>query len=243
MNPLKALIIDDSEILIEELRFLLNDYKQINLVGSATNLGDAIILIENKKPDVIFLDIQLQDETGFDLFNKTEVNSQIIFITAHSEFALRAFEVNALDYLLKPIQKDRLKKTIDRICTNINSDLNNNSTSKIDYSDVIYLTINRSLRFVKVALIKMIIPAGKYSLLIYKNGKKLLAVKSLLEWEQILPEKYFIRIHRSTIVNFEHVSKIIKCKNNTQKVFIEGIEEPVIMSRRYSTKLKKNHSI
>lgn len=242
MESLKTIIVDDSEDIREELKYLLIEYPEIVVTGFASNVTEAISIIETQKPDVIFLDIQLENETGFDLLEKINVESKIIFITAHNQYAIKAFEQNALDYLLKPIKKDRLKKTIDRLLSNNNSTSANNPITKVDYNDVIYLLINRTMRFVKVALIKTIVAELKYSLITYKDGKRLIVEKSLLEWEKVLPEKYFVRIHRSAIVNYEHVTKVVKCKNNTQKVYVEGIGEPVMMSRRYAAKFKRRLS-
>ncbi|MCF6268457.1 MAG: LytTR family DNA-binding domain-containing protein [Melioribacteraceae bacterium] len=236
MDQLKTIIVDDSKNIRTELKFLLSEFSELLVTGEAANVTQAIRLIEQQKPDVIFLDIQLQNETGFDLLEKTDVTAQIIFITAHDKYAIRAFEVNAIDYLLKPIKKDRLKKAIDRLIPeNKNGDEPHN---KVTYDDVVYLMINRSLKFIKVASIKSIVAEGKYSFLQHNEKRKNLASKTLLEWEEILPEKYFVRIHRSTIINFEHVDKVRKCPNNTHEVFVKGVEEPFIMSRRYAAKLK-----
>ncbi len=238
MDRLKTIIVDDSRAIREELKYLLAEYSEIIVIGTAANITQAIRLIEERRPDVIFLDIQLQNETGFDLLEKINVEAKIIFVTAYDQYAIRAFEINALDYLLKPIQKDRLSKTIARLINNEVLSYDEKPQGKVTYDDVIYLVINRSLKFIKVSLIKSIFSEGKYSYVIYKESKKFLASKTLLEWEKILPEKYFVRIHRSAIVNFEHVVKVEKCKNNTQNIYVEGIEEPFKMSRRYAAKLK-----
>ncbi len=236
MDQLKTIIVDDSKNIRTELKFLLSEFPELIVTGEATNVTQAIKLIEQQKPDVIFLDIQLQNETGFDLLEKTDVTSKIVFITAHDKYAIRAFEVNAIDYLLKPIKKDRLRKAIERLMPeNIDKDERH---GKVMYDDVVYLMINRSLKFIKVSSIKTIVAEGKYSFLQHDEKRKNLVSKTLLEWEEILPEKYFVRIHRSTIVNFEHVGKVRKCLNNTHEVFVKGIEEPFIMSRRYAAKLK-----
>lgn len=238
MNQLNAIIVDDAEDIREELKFLLAEYPEIKVSGFASDVNEAISVIEEQKPDVIFLDIQLQNETGFDILEKIEVTSKIIFITAYNQFAIKAFEINALDYLLKPIHKDRLKTTIDRLLLSYESNEVEAPIGKKSYDDVLYLMINRSLRFIKIAFIKTIVADLKYSLITYKNGKKFLVEKSLLEWEEILPKKYFIRIHRSSIVNYDYVTKVVRCKNSTQKVYVEGVEKPFMMSRRYASKLK-----
>lgn len=237
MSRLKTIIVDDTQLVRNELKSLLNDYTQIDVIGEAAGVNEAIQLINMQNPDVIFLDIQLQGETGFDLLEKTDISSQIIFITAYDQYAIRAFEVNALDYLLKPINKERLSKAISRLLPNDRT--SPGPQNKVKYNDVIYVNINGSLKFVKIPLLKCVIAEGKYSYIIYGDSKKDLISKTLQEWEEILPEKYFVRIHRSTIVNFEHVEKVKRCKNYTHQVYIKGIDEPFIISRRCAVKLKK----
>lgn len=236
MNSLSAIIVDDSRALRSELKILLQDHPSVHVVGEAGSVSEAADLIKNTSPDVIFLDIQLKSETGFDLLEKTDVSSKIIFITAYDNYAIRAFEVNALDYLLKPINKARLAKAIEKL--NLNDKAGSDTQGQVSYDDVIYLMINRSLKFLKVKSLQCVVAEGKYSYIVHGNGKKDLVSKTLLEWEQVLPEKYFVRIHRSTIVNFEYVEKVKKCKNNTHEVYLKNIETPFIMSRRYAAKLK-----
>ena len=114
---------------------------------------------------------------------------------------------------------------------------------KVGYDDVVYLMINRSLKFFKVSNLKAIKAEGKYTYILHGENKQDLVSKTLLEWEHILPEKYFVRIHRSTIVNYESVEKVKRCPNNTHEVYIKELEEPFIMSRRYAAKLKSLLSI
>jgi len=237
LSRLKTIIVDDTQLVRNELKSLLNDYAQIDVIGEAADVNEAIQLINMQNPDVIFLDIQLQGETGFDLLEKADISSQIIFITAYDQYAIRAFEVNALDYLLKPINKERLSKAISRLLPNESNFYG--PQHKVKYNDVIYVNINGSLKFVKIPLLKCVIAEGKYSYIVYGDSKKDLVSKTLQEWEEILPEKYFVRIHRSTIVNFEHVEKVKRCKNYTHQVYIKGIDEPFIISRRCVVKLKK----
>ena len=112
------------------------------------------------------------------------------------------------------------------------------SLTKVLYDDVIYVMIDGSVKFVKLPLLKCIIAEGNYSYIYYEHNRKELVSKTLLDWEKILPDKYFVRIHRSTIVNFEFVEKVRKCSNNTHEVYIRDIEKPFVMSRRFAAKLK-----
>jgi len=236
MIPLKSIIVDDEWLVRAELNTLLTQFPGINVIGEAANVPQAVELVKQFKPDVIFLDIQMPGATGFDLLEKIETNAKIIFITAFDQYAIKAFEVNALDYLLKPINKERLEKAIQRLLVEENRSL---PGQKVGYDDVVYVLVNGSLQFIKVALLKCIIAEGNYSYIYYKDCKKDLVSKTLQEWEEILPENYFVRIHRSAIVNFEFVEQVKKCKNYTYLVYVRDMERPLDMSRRYAAWLKK----
>jgi two-component system LytT family response regulator len=237
MIPFKSIIVDDEWLVREELKTMLAQYPQIEVMGEAANVPQAIELVKEIKPDVIFLDIQMPGASGFDLLDQTDINSKIIFVTAYDQYALKAFEVNALDYLLKPIQKERLAKAVQRILTT--ERLTSRAVQKLGYDDIVYVFVNGSLKFIKVSLLKCIIAEGNYSYIYYKDRTKDLVSKTLQQWEEILPDDYFVRIHRSTIVNFEYVEQVKKCRNYTHLVYVRNIEKPFIMSRRYAAKLKK----
>ncbi len=236
-KPLTAIIVDDEWLVREELKILLADYRELVVIGEAANVPQAIELIHNAAPEVIFLDIQMPGASGFDLLEQAEINAKIIFVTAYDQYALKAFEVNALDYLLKPIRKERLTKAIQRLFAAESTITRTNK--KLDYDDVLYVLVNGSMKFLKLPLLRCIVAEGNYSYIYYKGRTKDLVSKTLQEWEEILPDKYFIRIHRSTIVNFEHVEQVKKCRNYTHLVYIRDIEKPFVMSRRYAAKLKK----
>ncbi len=237
MNPLKSIIVDDEWLVREELKTLLIEHPEVEVIGEAGSVLEATDLVKSAHPDVIFLDIQMPGAMGFDLLEMTEITSKIVFITAYDQYALKAFEVNALDYLLKPIRKERLAKTVQRLLTT--ESLTSKISQKLDYNDVVYLIVNGSLKFIKVSLLKCIIAEGNYSYIYYKDRKRDLVTKTLQEWETILPEDYFVRIHRSTIVNFEYVDQVKKCRNYTHLVYVRGIEKPFVISRRYAARLRK----
>jgi two-component system LytT family response regulator len=236
MPSLKTIIVDDEWLVRSELRIMLADYPEVAVVGEAANVAQAIPLIQHTHPEVIFLDIQMPGASGFDLLDQIDIAAKIIFITAYDKYALRAFEVNALDYLLKPISKERLARAIQRLRTN--EPPSPVEKKKASYEDVIYVIVNGSLKFIKLSLLKCITAEGNYSYIVYADKPRALVSKTLQEWEELLPEKYFVRIHRSTIINFAYVENVKKCKNYSQEVFIRGIEKPFIMSRRYAAKLK-----
>jgi two-component system, LytTR family, response regulator len=233
-----AILVDDAPLIRAELKLLLGEYPEIKVIGEASSVDEAVALLKLQKPDVIFLDIQLKGETGFDLLERTDITFKVIFVTAYDQYAIRAFEINALDYLLKPIKKERLFEAVKKLSPQGNEFLGPKET--VAFDDVIYLMIHSSFKFIKIKLIKCIIAAGKYSYIYYGDRKnKDLVSKTLLEWENILPSNYFVRIHRSTIINFEHVEKVVKRKNYTHEVYVSGIEAPFIISRRFASKIKR----
>jgi len=240
MNVLKTIIVDDEWLVREELKTLLAKYSEITLVGEAANVPQAIDLVHEVQPDVIFLDVQMPGATGFDLLEQTDVTAKIIFVTAYDQYALRAFEVNALDYLLKPVQKERLAKTMQRLLTGESPIASRGQ--KLSYDDVVYVLVNGALKFIKLAWLKCIIAEGNYSYIYYQDRKKELVSKTLQDWEALLPEDYFVRIHRSTIVNFEYVEQVKKCPNYTYLVYMRDIEKPFVMSRRYAGRLKQTRA-
>jgi two-component system LytT family response regulator len=233
----KSIIIDDERLARKELSSMLKDFRQIEVVGEAEDVPSAIKLINSSNPDVLFLDIQMPGKSGFDLLNKLKVDAHIIFVTAFDEYAIRAFEVNALDYLLKPITQERLKKAIKRIGeTESSKDIILNT---LKYDDRLLIAIDSHLQFLKINSIITINSAGDYSEIYYANDKKGLTNKSMKEWEQRLPENYFCRIHRSTIINMEFVERLEEWFNYSYRVFLKGVSEPYLISRRYVSKLKE----
>jgi two-component system LytT family response regulator len=232
-----SIIVDDEWLVRAELQRMLRQFPEIEVVGEAENVAQAVQLVKEKRPDVIFLDIQMPGETGFDLLEKIDVQAKVIFITAYDQYALRAFEVNALDYLLKPVTPERLAKAIQRLRTRQPGAAS--PRAGLNYDDVIYLLVSGSPRFVKIANIKCILAAGNYSYLVYGDRRPELVPKTLSQWEGILPKSHFVRVHRSAIVNFEYVRDIKKGKNYNYQLFLQGLEKPLTLSRRYATRLKK----
>jgi two-component system LytT family response regulator len=237
VTKIKALIVDDERLARVNLRRLLEPYPEIEIVGEAGSCNSAIEMINQNNPELIFLDIQLGGETGFDLLEKIESSLKIIFVTAYDEYAIRAFEVNAIDYLLKPVNPERLKVAIERVvCI---EKVKKNEAKNYDYSDSIYVHLNNyASRFIKINSISFIEPVGNYSKIVTIEGKHCLVLKTLKQWQEELPDNNFIRIHRSSIINIEHVERIEKKSNSRHIAFLKNIPEPLEVSRRYAQKLK-----
>lgn len=236
MEKLKTILIDDERYAREELKILLKDHCDIEIIGEADTIEKSINEIETKNPDIIFLDIQLGRETGFDLLEKVSGKFKTIFVTAYNEFAIKAFEVNALDYLLKPVHPERLKLTLDRIRNNTIS-----QTKKLDYDDSIFVKSKSSSMFVQLNTITCICSEGDYTSIYTKTGKRYVVLETVKSWEKRLPENQFCRIHRSTIVNQNYIEKIINLDNKTSRVYISQRENPLEMSRRFAAKLQSEN--
>lgn len=235
-NKLKAVIVDDERLARKDLISLLKEQDNIEVVAEAADVPSAIETISEFKPDIIFLDIQMPGESGFDLLEKLKTDAKVIFVTAYDEYAIRAFEVNALDYLLKPVNPERLQKALERIFVEEESD--EQPLRELNYEDHLFLLLDNSMRFLKVNTILYISAAGDYSEIFTNVGNKHLALKSMKEWEDRLPHQHFCRIHRSTIINLNHVDRLEEWFNYSYRVYLKGIREPFIMSRRYASKLK-----
>lgn len=237
MNKIyKAIIIDDEKLAREDLKALLKDFSEIEITGEAEDVGGAKILVDKLSPDLIFLDIQMPGKSGFDLLSEFKTEAEIIFVTAYDEYAIKAFEVNAQDYLLKPVNKERLALAIEHLIADDGPPLE--YLKKIDYDDNIFLMINNSYQFVKVGSIIKITAAGNYSEIQTNTKAKGLVLKSMKEWECRLPANNFIRVHRNTIINLEFLDHIEDWFNYSYQVYLRGFEKPIVMSRRYAAKLK-----
>lgn len=237
MNKIfKSIIVDDEKLAREDLKSVLKEFSNVEVVGEADSAESAAALLKTIEPDILFLDIQMPGKTGFDLLAEVQTNAKIIFVTAYDEYAIKAFEVSAQDYLLKPVNKARIELALQHLETgeeNISTQLN-----QLDYNDTIFVMINNSYQFLKISTIIKIIAAGNYSE-VYTNGKqKGLVLKSLREWENRLPGNQFVRVHRNSVINLEYVEKIEDWFNYSYKIHLKGIEGTVIMSRRYALKLK-----
>ena len=161
-------------------------------------------------------------ESGFDLLDKIDISAKVIFVTAYDEYAIRAFEVNAVDYLLKPVNPKRLAQALNKL-EETESEVGEPPRS-LEYDDRLFLMVGTHFKFLKVNSILSINAAGDYTEVLTKDGHKGLTLKSMKEWENRLPDQYFIRIHRSTIVNMEHIDRVEEWFNYSFKVYLKGLK-------------------
>jgi two-component system LytT family response regulator len=242
MSNRTCVVIDDEDLARLTLRNKLTYFPNIEVIGEANSIKEGMEVINNLKPDLLFLDIQLSDGTGFDLLNKLEFTGEIIFVTAYDEYAIRAFEINAVDYLLKPISNKRLKDAIEKLNKKLSTDSNVNIV-KLNYDDRLMVTHKKSVNFIKINSIISINASREYSYVYTVEGKEYLTSKSISEWDNKLPDQNFCRVHRSTIINFDFINKINHQVTGTAEVFMQGLSEPLRISRNYFRKLKERYGL
>ncbi len=245
---LKAIIIDDERLARNELKKLLTEFPEIEVVAEAANAGEGIEKIENINPDLIFLDIQMPGKTGFDLLSELDRAPNVIFTTAYDEYALKAFEVNALDYLLKPVEPKRLADAIQKLhqqeekeqLGNGNGVINVNR-SILTENDQVFVKDGERCWFVKLNEIRLFESVGNYAK-VYFGPNKPLILKSLNALEERLDEKTFFRANRKHIVNLRLIDKIEPYFNGGLLLEMKGGEK-IEVSRRQTVKFKEMMSL
>jgi two-component system LytT family response regulator len=242
---MKAIIIDDERLARTELKRLLQDFPEIEIVDEAANAEDGILKIENHHPDLVFLDIQMPGKTGFDMLAELEKTPQIIFTTAYDEFALKAFEVNALDYLLKPVEPKRLADAIQKLNVGEVRDAKlegeNTNNSILTENDQVFVKDGEKCWFVQLGEIRLFESVGNYAKVFFGANKPLI-LKSLNALEERLDEKVFFRANRKHIVNMRMIEKIEPYFNGGLLLDLKGGEK-IEVSRRQTVKFKEMMSL
>lgn len=238
--PIKAIIIDDERLARNELKKLLLQHTDIQIVDEASGVEEGIEKIDVSHPDLIFLDIQMPGKTGFDLLAELEKAPRVIFTTAYDEFAIKAFEVNALDYLLKPIDPQRLADAIQKLQTEIaleQASLLGVNRGPLSESDQVFVKDGERCWFVKLADIRLFESVGNYAKVYFDTNKPLI-LKSLNALEDRLDERVFFRANRKHIINLHWIEKIEPFFNGGLLVELKGGEK-IEISRRQSVKFKE----
>lgn len=239
-DPLRILLVDDERLARRALHRTVEAIDDATVAGEAKSVDAAAEQISTAAPDVVLLDVQMRGETGFDLLDRLDTAVQVIFVTAHDEYAVRAFEVNALDYLLKPVDPDRLTEALRRARqteTALPESEEPSSSDAFRYDDLFFYEEGRRPRFIRIRDIVWIEAAGNYTKLHLTDSDTALTSTTLAEWTERLPDAHFTRIHRSTIVNVEHVSGVEQTDGRAYDVHVEGRDEPLSMSRRRARRL------
>jgi two-component system LytT family response regulator len=232
---LRAVIVDDEAPARERLATLLGEHRHIAVVAQAADVPSAAEVCNREAPDVVFLDVQLRGATGFDLLPQLTVAPVVIFVTAFDRYAVRAFEVNALDYLLKPIHPERLAGALARM----NADRPPVPTERLAEDDVVALRDERGLRMVPLRSITHIESVENYTRVYIADGPPAFVRRPMLEWHRTLPAAEFLRVGRSLILQLAAVKEITADSRDVARVRLSGQSEPLTVARRASIRIRR----
>lgn len=238
----KAVIIDDERLARNELKKLLQEFPEIEVIGEAANANEGIEKIETLNPDLVFLDIQMPGKTGFDMLTQLEKAPHVIFVTAYDEYALKAFEVNALDYLMKPVEPKRLADALLKLRQKDEEELlSYNNRGLLHENDQVFVKDGERCWFVKLSDVRLFESVGNYAKVFFGTNKPLI-LKSLNALEERLDEKVFFRANRKHIINLRMIDKIEPYFNGGLLLDLIGGEK-IEVSRRQAVKFKEMMSL
>lgn len=236
----RALLIDDEPPARNVLRALLAAHGGVQIVGEAATLRAARDLLAGPDYTLVFLDIQLRGGTGFDVVPLVRPEAAVVFVTAHDEYALRAFEVNALDYLLKPIKPERLARTLARlgVAGAPPAAPAPPPAGALRPDDTVYVRTDGGARFLELAGIAAVRSCENYSELELVTGERVLVRQTLKAWGDTLPSPPFARAHRQAIVNLRCLLRIEEDGGDAPLLHLQGLKAPLRASRREWTELR-----
>jgi two-component system LytT family response regulator len=242
---MRTLIIDDERLARKELIGLLAHYDEVEIIGECSNAQEAIEMISKEQPDLIFLDVQMPGMNGFEMLQQLEYLPQVIFVTAFDEYAMKAFEVNALDYLLKPVETDRLKEAIQKVVKNnaLEEKLESKGAFKegrLGQEDQIFLKDGEKCWFVSLNEVKMFESEGNYVRVFFHQSKPLI-LKSLNTLEERLDYTFF-RTNRKFIVNLRWVQSVENWFNGGLRLTLKDGTQ-VEVSRRQAARFRELMSL
>lgn len=232
---MRALIVDDTRLARQELQFLLKKVKDVAVAGEAKNADEAKSMIESMKPDLIFLDIQMPGKDGFELLESLDEVPQVIFTTAYSEYAMKAFEYNALDYLKKPVTEDRLMLALERVKEKIAENI---ETKKVlGEESQVFVKDGEKCWFVPLREVRIFEIWDNYTRIYFKDQKPMIP-KTLQYMESRLDTSVFFRANRQQIINLKWIEKIEPWFSGTIKLYLKDGTE-VEVSRRQTARFKE----
>jgi two-component system LytT family response regulator len=247
MKTFRTLIIDDERLAREELKLLLKDYHEIDIIGEAKNGEEGIALIKEHTPDLLFLDVSMPGMNGFEMIRRLEEIPRVIFVTAYDEYAINAFEVNALDYILKPVDPDRLKDAVQKLTgtdedfTSASSNLPDRKDRYLTLTDRVFIKDGEKCWFIELSKVRMLESEGNYVKVHFDNYRPLI-LRSLNSFEDRLDPEFFFRANRKFIINLQWISKVENWFNGGLQVELrEG--EKIEVSRRQAIRFKEMLSL
>lgn len=237
---MKAIIIDDERLARQELKSLLAAHKDVEVIAECSDALQAKEKINELKPDLIFCDIQMPGKSGLELAEEISATIDVVFVTAHDEHAIKAFELNAFDYLLKPVQAERLAETIKKLSVKETASRLDNNTPLTD-KDMVFIKDGEKCWFVRLSDIRLFESEGNY-VRVYFDTFRPLILRSLNSLETRLNEKQFFRASRKHIVNLSYIGSVETWFNGGLNVKLKDGKE-VEISRRQAVKLKDMMSL
>jgi len=249
---IRTLLIDDERNAREDLRGMLGAHPEIEIVGEAATVRSARELLAAADYGLVFLDIQLLGGSGFDLVPSVRPGARIIFVTAHNQHAIRAFEVNALDYLLKPVRAERLAQALVRLAppAAVVSAAPGAAEPAADPGapapgglalrpdDIIHLSSGTAARFAPVTDLCAIEAEENYSLVHLADHSSILVRRSLKAWEEILPPTHFLRVHRTAIINLARLTGYRRDAQKSVQLTVHGVTNPIPVGRMFWADLR-----
>jgi len=234
---IKALIVDDEPPARREMRRMLAEFEDVKVAGEAADLAVARGMLLRVRPDVVFLDIHLGRESGFDLLSDVDAECAVIFVTAHDDYAVQAFDASALDYLLKPVDAKRLRASLDRLRARADAPT---PATPVTYAAKrwIFLDSGGRQEFIEIARITHIEAEDGGTRVFTVDGIMRSAPQTLVEWENRVSAADFVRVHRSAIVNLRHVELVEPWSHYSYRIKVRGSAAPIPMSRRYAARLR-----
>lgn len=231
----QAIVVEDHESSRDHLRFLLGERHDVQVLGEATSIAEAVSLCDALHPNLIFLDIDLNGEDGFSLLEKLNPVPAIIFVTGFSEHAFRAFTVNAVDYLLKPVDKNHLSDALERI----HREPRRVQDLPYRVDDSMILNWDNLSRRVYVENIAAIEADDNYATVFLTDGTKLYIRRTISSWEAILPKELFCRADRSFIVNLKAIRHLTNKSRDQMTFTLDGHETTFEVGRAGVTNLRR----
>jgi two-component system LytT family response regulator len=232
-SPLQVVIIDDEAPARRDLRTQLGAHPGVTIMGEAALFDDARTVLRQASYNLVFLDVQLIGGVGFDLVPDVRPDARIVFVTAHDRFALRAFEVNALDYLLKPLRAARLAQSLERARAPALASAPAAAPRLASDDVVLVKTGPGAARFIRVAELVAITSADNYSIAMLANGERLFIRQTLAAWEARLPGSHFLRVHRQHIVNLQRVAGYQHETDEITFLRLHAVAEPIRARREH----------
>ncbi len=250
----RCIIVDDEKPAREEIKYLIEQQSEFVVVGEGENGIDAINLINQHHPDIVFCDINMPLLNGVEVAKvllKKGIQTHLVFVTAYDEYAIEAFELSALDYLLKPIRDERFKRTVEKVKERLSDKQTNLDIMDQLFSDYTttakkpsQLCLYREGLLYPVKAEEVVYIHVEDKMVYFHTNKGMFeSSKALSEIEELLPEKDFFKCHRSYIVNINAIESVIPWFNRTYRIKLEGFDEEIPVSRKQTNKLKERFNI